>query len=182
MNTLPENLVPVSQSDIDILQLGIDSREFVLETREDVRIVATALARQAQHTLLLHTEDLEPAIFDNTPFLEAASSLARNRRDSCFRILLNNGRKAIQVEHRLIELSRRLSSDIQIRRPAPQYQNYHKTFFLSDDAGFLYRPLSSRYEGIADFNNPGKVSELTRYFMEVWEHSEPDEEMRRLHL
>ena len=116
MNTLSENLVPVSQSDIDILQLGIDSREFVLETREDVRIVATALARQAQHTLLLHTEDLEPAIFDNTPFLEAASSLARNRRDSCFRILLNNGRKAIQVEHRLIELSRRLSSDIQIRR------------------------------------------------------------------
>jgi hypothetical protein len=182
MNTLSENLVPVSQSDIDILQLGIDSREFVLETREDVRIVATALARQAQHTLLLHTEDLEPAIFDNPPFLNAASNLARNRRDSCFRILLNNGRKAIQVEHRLIELSRRLSSDIQIRRPAPQYQNYHKTFFLSDDAGFLYRPLSSRYEGIADFNNPGKVSELTRYFMEVWEHSEPDEEMRRLHL
>jgi len=182
MNTLPENPVPVSQSDIDVLQLGVDSKEFVLETSEDVRTIATALARQAQHTLLLHTEDLEPAIFDTTAFLDAASSLVRNRRDSCFRILVNNGRKAVQNEHRLIELSRRLSTDIQIRRPAPQYQNYHKTFFLADDAGFLYRPLSSRYEGIADFNNPGKVSELTRYFMEVWEHSEPDEEMRRLHL
>jgi hypothetical protein len=182
MNTPPENIEPVSQSDIDALQLGIDSRELLLETREDVRTIATALARQAQHTLLLHTEDLEPAIFDNTPFLDAASSLARNRRDSCFRILVNNGRKAVQAENRLIELSRRLSTDIQIRRTATQYQNYHKAFFLADDAGFLYRPLSSRYEGIADFNNPGKVSELTRYFMEVWDHSEPDEEIRRLHL
>ena len=51
-----------------------------------------------------------------------------------------------------------------------------------NDAGYFYRPLASRYEGTANFNNPGQTAVLKKYFMEVWEQSQADEEMRRLQL
>jgi hypothetical protein len=53
---------------------------------------------------------------------------------------------------------------------------------ICDDAGYFYRPLASRYEGAANFNNPGEVAKLEKYFMELWERSEPDSEMRELHV
>ncbi|MGB5339475.1 MAG: hypothetical protein WBO06_10315 [Gammaproteobacteria bacterium] len=182
MPTSNDNVVAASELDIPSMRLGLDKLEFQLETRADVRTTACTLAGQAQKELLLHTEDLEPDIYDQQPFLDAVSNLARQHRDARFWILIQDGRRAVQEQHRLIELARRLSSHVQFRRPAPNYHNYHKTFLLADTTGYLYRPLASRFEGIADFNCPGEVAPLRNYFMEVWEHSEPDEEMRRLYL
>jgi hypothetical protein len=97
-------------------------------------------------------------------------------------VLVENSRNILQQGHRLIELARRLSSHVQFRRPPPEYRNYGKTFLLCDDTGYFYRPQASRYEGTANFNNPGETAVLKKYFMEVWEQSQADEEMRRLHL
>ena len=174
--------VPAEELDITSMQLGIDALEFSLQTREQVCSMAYRLAAQAQRELLLHTEDVEAAIYDQQLFLDAVSRLVRTHQDAHLWVLVDNSRKTLQQGHRLIELSRRLSSRIQFRRPPSQYRNYGKTFLLCDDVGYFYRPLASRYEGSANFNNPGRTTALKKYFMEVWEHSEADEEMRRLHL
>jgi hypothetical protein len=177
-----DDQVPADELDISSMQLGIDGLEFSLQTREQVRTLAHRLAAQAQRELLLHTEDIEAEIFDRQPFLDAVSRLVRQHQDAHVWVLVENSRKTLQQGHRLIELSRRLSSHIQFRTPAPQYRNYGKTFLLCDDSGYFYRPHASRFEGSANFNNPGRTAVLKRYFMEVWEHSEPDQEIRRLHL
>ena len=171
-----------AQLTIDDLRLGETALEFELETQAEVRSVAHALAAQAQRTLLLHTEDLEPAIYDDSAFLDAASRLARDHSQSRIWILIHDARKVVQHGHRLIEIARRLSSTIQLRRPAPQYRNYHESFLLADGCGYLHRPLAARYEGTANFNDPGKVADLEKYFMEVWERSEADEEIKRLYI
>ena len=182
MSSTTDEQVPADELDIASMQLGIDGLAFALQSREQVRAMAQSLATQAQRELLLHTEAMEPGIFDQQAFLDAVSSLARKHQGAHVWILVEDGRKAVQHGHRLIELSRRLGSNILIRRPPVQYRNYGKTFLLSDGAGYLYRPLASRYEGIANFNNPGKTAVLKKYFMEVWEQSEAEGEMRRLHL
>ncbi|MGD2138046.1 MAG: hypothetical protein PVJ66_05675 [Gammaproteobacteria bacterium] len=174
--------VTAAQLDIGAQQLGRDDREFVLESRADVCSVADELARQARHSLLLITESLEPAVFDRQPFLDAAGSLARRYRDSHFWIVVQDARAAISKGHRLIELSRRLSTHIRIRRPAPHHRGDPRTYLLSDNAGYFNRPLSSRYEGTANFNDPGTVEVLKKHFMEIWEQGIPEEEMRRLYL
>ena len=61
-------------------------------------------------------------------------------------------------------------------------RNLDEAFLLADDTGYLHRPLYSRYEGTAGFNNPAMNLRLKRYFTEVWERSIPDVEMRRLYL
>ena len=182
MNEATDNPVPAEELDIASMQLGVDRLGFTLHRREDVRAMAQTLAEQAQRGLMLLTPDLEPAIFDQQPFLNAISKLARQHRDAYFRILLLDSRSIQQHGHRLIELSRRMSPNIEFRRPPPDYQNTGKTFLLCDDAGYYFRPLASRYEGTANFNNPGEVARLKKYFMEIWGRSEPDSELRLLHV
>ena len=167
---------------IDDLRLGETSLEFEVEKLAEARAVAHALAAQARRTLLLHTEDLEPAIYDDSAFLDAVSRLVRAHSQSRIWILINDARKVVQHGHRLIEIARRLSSAIQLRRPAPQYRNYHESFLLVDGCGYLHRRIGARYEGTANFHDPGKVADLEKYFMEVWERSEPDEEIKRLYI
>lgn len=167
---------------IDDLRLGETSLEFEVEKLAEARAVAHALAAQARRTLLLHTEDLEPAIYDDSAFLDAVSRLVRAHGQSRIWILINDARKVVQHGHRLIEIARRLSSAIQLRRPAPQYRNDHESFLLVDGCGYLHRRIAARYEGIANFHDPGKVADFEKYFMEVWERSEPDEEIKRLYI
>lgn len=177
-----ETAITASQMDLDAQQLGLSNTEFMLETLDDVCAVTDALAMQARRSLLLVTDNLEPVIFDRQPFLDAVSGLARRHPNSFFRIMLQDGRQTVSHGHRLIELSRRLNSHIQIRRPAEHHRGRHRTFMVSDSVGYFNRPLPSRYEGTANFNDPGEVETLTKLFMEMWEHGSPDPEMQRLHI
>jgi hypothetical protein len=172
----------VAQLTIDDLRLGETSLELEVERLTEASAVAHALAAQAQRTLLLHTEDLEPDIYDDSAFLDAVSRLARDHSQSHIWILIHDARKVVQNGHRLIEIARRLSSTIQLRRPAPQYRNNHESFLLADGCGYLHRPIATRYEGTANFHDPGKVADFEKYFMEVWERSEADEEIKRLYI
>lgn len=163
-------------------QLGIRNLEFELDSRAGVSAVAERLADQASRSLLLHTENLEPAVYDRPSFLEAVSRLARSHKHARIWILVQDSGQAVRSGHRLIELSRRLSSRIRIRRPGQEYRNFHETFLLADTSGYLYRKNPGRYEGVANFNDPGKVADWEKYFMEAWERSETDLETKRLYL
>jgi len=171
-----------AQLTADEQQLGISNLEFELGSRDDVSAVVERMAGQASRSLLLHTENLEPAIYDRSPFLEAVSQLARTHAQARIWILLQDPRAVVSSGHRLIELSRRLSTAIQIRRPGQEYRNFHESLLLADNGGYLHRKNPNRYEGVANFNDPGKVADWKKYFMEVWERSEPDMEIKRLYL
>jgi hypothetical protein len=163
-------------------RLGIDTSRLDLRSHDDMAGVAHALARQARHALLLYTRDLEPPIYDRIAFLDAVRHLVRSDRQTPIRILLRDSRRVIQRGHRLVELALRLRSFIEFRCPNPDYPVPIETFLLADDCGYLRRPNTSRYAGTASFNDPGRVAEWRNRFMQVWERSEPDTEIRRLYL
>ena len=182
MNRITENPVPATELDIQSMQLGLDHLDMSLQSREQVRLITQAFAEQTQRTMSLLTVDIEPAIFDQQAFLDAVARLSRQSHAASFRILLLDSRRVAQQDHRLVELSRRLGPTIQFRRPPPDYQHSGQTFLTCDDVGFLYRSLSSRYEGTANFNNPGEVARLNKGFKELWDRSEPDSELRMLQV
>jgi hypothetical protein len=182
MDTQATGKTGYAQLTADDQQLGIRNLEFELDSRAGVSAVAERMADQASRSLLLHTENLEPAVYDRSAFLEAVSRLARSNKHARIWILVQDPGQAVRSGHRLIELSRRVSTRIQIRRPGQEYRNFHETFLLADSSGYLHRKHANRYEGIANFNDPGKVADWVKYFMEVWERSEPDAEIKRLYL
>jgi hypothetical protein len=182
MNTTTENQLAQAPNAIESLRLGVDKDEVRLTGSDAVRATTVALASQAQRTLLLHTYDLEARIYDRQPFVEAVSALVRRHPGACCDVLIQNVDRVVKDGHRLVELARRVGSSIQIRRCAQQYRGYCGTFLLVDNSGYLYRPLSSRYEGKASFSNAAEVARIGKYFREVWEHSDIDMELRRLYL
>ena len=163
-------------------ELGNTDTKIVLDTSEDNRIAALALAQQAQRSIRIFTRDLETLVYNTQDFIEAVTRLATFGQYSLIHILIQDSTHVVKNGHRLVELAYRLSSKIKLRKPCYEYRNYNEAFLVADEDGLIHRRLADRYEGTASFHNPMEARNLAKFFDEVWEKSEPDPELRRLHL
>ncbi len=162
--------------------LGETITRIDLSTSEEHRLAARRMAEQAQRSLLIHTRNLDPAIYDAQDFIDAVGKLARSSRRAEVRILVQDSGPVVQRGHRLIQLAYQLTSFIKIRRPDEMFKDFNQAFLLADDRGYIHRPHGDRFEGTACFNDPARVAELRQYFDRVWEHSQPDPNIRRLDI
>lgn len=164
------------------LKLGVDAERILVSTSAENRAAAIALVSQGKRSLYIYSRDLDHPIYDNPPFVEAVRKLALYSSYSQIRILVRNSEKIVSRGHGLVALAQQLSSFIQIRKPAPDYDGYNEAFLVVDKMGVLHRRLSDRYEGEVSFHAPEQGAVLVKFFDEVWELSEPDPQLRRLHI
>ncbi len=162
--------------------LGVSESEQELEGIEAVGGAALALAGQAGQTLEIFTRDLDPRLYDTPEFADACARLACNGRRARIRILLMDENPVVRHGHRLVELSRRLSSFIHIRLVHEDYRHCTHAYLVADGRGYCYREQGDRYQAVINFNDVLRARELVDEFNEVWEHSQPSAELRRLHL
>ena len=111
-----------------------------------------------------------------------ATGLALARPGVCVRVLLFDPRAATQSGHRLIELARRLTSRIAIRRVADEDQERLDAFLIVDETGYVHRRLAERLEAIADYADPPAARRLRQDFERLWEHGSVDSELRQLFI
>ena len=162
--------------------LGETETPVALETSDDCREAALALAEQGNRTMLIFTHDLDPKVYNNAAFVDAVSALARRHHLSWVRVLVQDPGRAIRSGHRLVELALRLSSRVQIRTVGHQYRSYNRSFLIVDDTGLLLRESAIRYEGTVNFNAHQQAREYAHFFHKVWDVSAPDPNLARLHL
>ena len=174
--------IPLSELAAGDCVLGETTGDYALATREDNRLAATLLAARAHWAVELFTSDLEPALYDQAPFIDALTGLALGSPRARVRILVKDLERTIKEGHRLVELARRLSSYVQIRRVHEDYQQDSQSFFLVDDYGLLHRRFAARFEGTLSCKAPLEVRRLRALFDEIWDRSEPEADLRRLHL
>jgi hypothetical protein len=167
---------------LDAAILGKSDGQIPLHGPSECRHAAQRLAEQARHKLFLFSYDLDAPVYDQAPFIEAAKNLAIRSPMSQIRILLQDNERVQKEGHRLVALWRRLTSKIEIRRPHPDYIDHPENFLLVDETGYLRWDLYDRYEGRADFHAMLDAGRYADFFQEVWERSEPDSELRRLHI
>ncbi len=150
----------------------------VAENRE----AALEIAQIARRELAIFTRDLEPQVYDTSEFVDAVKRLALSASRARIRILLIDANRAAKEGHRLVELSRRLSSFIEIRRPHRDYLDMAEAFMIADEQGVMYRKLSSRWEGTVDPHDPLQARERLKLFDEIWQRSNADPETRQLRI
>lgn len=172
----------LAELDLDSVRLGEEAREIRLESRADNQRVAAALVGKAARTLDIFSRDLEAEIYDQPEFLAGIKSLALRSRQVRIRILVQDASRVVRDGHRLLEMARRLSSFIEIRRPSHDYRDYNEAFMLVDGTGLLHRRSADRYEGMASFRQPLRARELGNFFDEVWQRSAPHPDLQRLHF
>jgi len=169
-------------NDTEQRHLGEDDSAVRLERAADNREAALQMAQQARRRVDIFTLDLESAIYNQAPFEEALSRLLRSTPSSRARILVQESSHAVQTGHCLIHLAQRLSSHIEIRKPATDYAGMNEAFLIADETGYIHRTPGDQYEGVANFKDRYTARQLTALFNEIWERSQPDPQVRRLYI
>ena len=165
---------------LDGYRLGETLAPLEVTTLEEAAAVALALARQAGRTLDIVSRQMDPRLFDTAEFAEAVTQLVLRSRRAQVRVLVQDVEPVLRDGHRLVVLSQRLPSVLQIRVPAEEYRTFNQAFVVADGTGYLHRSLADRFEGTASFHAPARARELLRAFQPIWDTAEPDPSFRTL--
>ncbi len=160
-------------------RLGEDGGRF---SAHDRAAIALDLAGQATRQLRLYSPQLDHALFDNDTFAAALSELARRHRQSEVRLLVRDIRPLVERGHRLVELARRLSSSVHIRRLDDRVDDGGESYLIADLRGVLCFDNREPESGWADYNNQPLAESFRDRFDQLWERAEESADLRALHL
>lgn len=164
----------------------------ILGGDNNMTIKLDSLQGNAEHTLSLITQatrylhifsrDLDRKIFDNNDIVAVIKKLALRSHLSRISILLIESRQVISQGHRLLNLAQLLPQRIEIRRPEKQFEDLSHFSLCADGKGYVYRPVSSHYDGVACYHDPRYCRELDKKFNDIWQRSRMDPELRNMRL
>lgn len=175
-------MTPVEPMDFSDYHLGQQHDPITLDRSEDVRQACLALVRQAQRNVILFSRHLDARLYNNAEFTTAVRDFILSSRYAQLRVLVQDVAPALQSGHRLIDLSQRLSSFIEIRVPEKQFSSYNRAFMVVDGSGYLYREQADLYLADCCFGDRKFSDELGHKFEEMWESASPDPNLRRMLL
>jgi predicted GNAT family N-acyltransferase len=159
--------------------LGRDSGRFAVNNRA---AAALDLARQCKRHLRLLSHTLDHDLYDNDAFAATLSQLARLSRNSEIRLLVVDVKLLVQRGHRVLELCRRLSTTIHLRRADCEPEDIKENFLVADDRGVLCYALREPEKAWADYNNRPLAEDYAAQFDELWHRGIDDPELRLLHI
>ena len=174
-------LAPTDRRTFSALPPKPEALALIADDRDHAVAAIADLLADTHHEIAIYTRDLDPALFDVPPILEAIKRIALSGRRARVRILVQEPRRPLADGHRLIALAQRLPSLIELRTPLDEQDRlYASAFLINDRRGYLFRTLASRNEGEGSTYAPGRHAQLREYFDQVWERSAPSEELRHL--
>jgi len=152
-----------------------------LEQREENRLAAVCLAKQARHEILIISRDLDPIVYGHHEFTTHIGQFIRNRR-AAIRILVSDERQMIHHAHRLAEMATSFSSKIAIRKLGSTDKDYNEAWMLCDDVALLYRPIADLYQATLDCYTPRRGKDSKEAFEIMWGNAELIPELRALKI
>lgn len=138
---------------------------------EMARAHALAMFQQAQRSLCIYSADLDPWLYHHSSIQEACTRFLLASPKNRLRILVKDISRAVKQGHRLLGLSRRLSSNLHIRLLHPDYPSEEVAFLLADDRGLLLRPEPEQFAGYALYQDPARVRLRQAQFDQAWQTS-----------
>lgn len=162
--------------------LGNDSGTHIFSTPTAYKQHTINMLNQAEHKVKILSHHLDSAIFDNEEIRDAISKLARKNRRSEICLLVVDERPLVSQTHRLIDLMRRLSSRISLKIINEAYPYNNSAMVLVDRYGVIYQKDNAVYDGFANFNDAGRVKQLSETFDHLWSNAVDSIEIRQLKL
>ena len=157
-------------------------RRWVLSSIDESRRAAIQVARVAQRSLSIFTQDMDPGIYDHDDFLNAAKHLVLAKSYAKIKVLIADPSRVVRGGNRLVTLGRRLNTYIEFRNVNEDYRDHRESFLIADDTALLYRVDATRWDGIADTYEPAVAKRYLGLFNEIWEASVVEQELRELHV
>jgi hypothetical protein len=146
----------------------------IISSLEEMRAVVNQAAAGAHRLMSIYSPDLEPELYDQTPFLDIIKRFVLGRNFAKVRILLTDRTRMIRDGNRLVAMSRRLTSYIEMRlAPRAEALRAH-SYMIVDDKAVIFRLQADRYAGVADLANPAAARLQLDDFDAIWQANVPD--------
>lgn len=169
--------------ELTAFELGERAETLRLEGAEALQLHSCHMAGQCRRRLLIYGQHLNPAIYNRGCFIEAVRRLAIRHPGTRVRILVADTTELVKGTHRLLLLAQDLTSSIAIRRRSEEYQGDPRSFMLVDEEGYLLRNLWHDLNNVrGSYSARPVVRRLAEEFQRIWDCSESDPGLRRLHL
>ncbi len=167
---------------LESLVLGQDTQTLEIGSSAEQRDAVLAMLGQTRRSVRIISRHLDAAIYDNEAVVNAFKGIALANRRAQIRILVQDIAPVVKEGHRLVDLSRRLSSFMKLRVPAKEHASYNNAVLVADDIGTIFRAHAGRYEGSVNFNDMRNAEDYVHLFDEMWDHAHEHAELRRLKL
>mgnify|MGYP000188553161 CR=1 FL=1 len=144
-----------------------------VSTRESLRAAAVDLIASARHEVLICAPMLDAAFFNRADLTQSLGQFIARRPGNRIRILVEDAEHMLQTDVRLVELTRRFSDLILIRRLGEQHHGLAELFIVIDKASSLHQNDINTVNATCDFHAPSLADPLARRFEIFWNASEP---------
>ena len=160
--------------------IGVTSERIQIDTRQLNRDAILKLLSSAQNNVVILSRHLDPRIFSNEDFIQNASDFVRRTKTANIKILVHDTQPIVKNNHRILNLSQRVSSKIEIRTICNDYAQFNQAFVVADSVGYILNLKADLYDAEVNFSDVEKSKELMETFKTIWELSQQDTEVRRL--
>jgi predicted GNAT family N-acyltransferase len=148
----------------------------------NLKKTAQELIKQVSKQLRILSYDLDTKIFDNHEMVESISSLARHSRYTNIQILVVDSSKIVSRGHRLINLQRRLSSNILLRKATTLPHEIKNNLIIADQTGTICQSIKEPKKIWANYNNHPITQNYISQFDDLWQRAQEDNNLRQLEL
>lgn len=159
-------------------RLGGHDQAQLSTSAEEIALAVLNMCQQAGNIVRISSPSLNPQIFGGPQLADALSSLARINRYTEVRILVSRPRSVTASGHRLLALSRRLSTGVIMRTWALDEHEHHPEYVLVDDCGLVELPGRDEEPARVHFNHRARVATLAAEFDEIWHKSKTGSDLR----
>jgi hypothetical protein len=144
----------------------------VLTTLEDVRSASRRAVAGAQRLLSIYSLDLEPQLYEQQSFIDAAQRFLLAHSFAKIRVLTQRP-VPYTSPHKLAAMRRRLTGHIEIRTVSGEYSARNSGMLIADNRAIVYRSQVTSWEGVAGFEQPPIAKLYLQEFDEMWLASVP---------
>ncbi|MFO1508742.1 MAG: hypothetical protein U1F31_03120 [Steroidobacteraceae bacterium] len=159
---------------LDLPPLEAPPQVNVVTTLEETVAATLLVAASAQRLMSIYTPNLEPDLYDQSPFLDIVKRFVLARSFAKVRVLTADGSRLNRDVHRFVAMSRRLTSYIDIRVLGEDIPKPFPAYIIADDRAILYRANATLWDGIADLDNPAVARMHLADFDAQWIAHVPD--------
>lgn len=163
-------------------RLGQSETLLRLDGPEQFHQATILLLSQTVRQLHIVTPDLESERFNHTDFADALSHFARRSQYTETRILVGEPGVAIRWGHQVVNLTRRLSSLIHIRRIHEDDFDPEEAWIVADDMAMIRRDGMDGYKGLLSAKAIPAAQQKNRRFVEIWERAHEVAEFREMFI
>jgi hypothetical protein len=156
-----------------------DSNLILLDELQDFQKHALQAVQEGYRRICIVSDILDEPVYNTDAFRDAVRNLAIRDRFCQVRILVKNIKPAVEHGHRLLELARRLSSKVEMRKLTVAPKDKDQGWLIVDNATLLCKYNDTTYNGYVDYDARPKCKVLLDEFKTLWElYGEVDPSLR----